>query len=1273
MPIKAQAQGNIELLVIYQDKYNPVQWRIVAEGFAQYKTNTGIPAKALGLEEIKNTYNGRDTAEKIKQAIYDEYLSNSNLKYVLLVGDCNIFPVRFYFMGWKQSGVARYGENCTLEKQYVFLPSDYYFADIDLSSGETTLGNSTWDFFWNANTSNLNSNLLIGEIYWDNLNPDGIGIYPEVAVGRVPSKTLDEFLAYIVKVMKYEREIRTSGGYHKVLFISDLYPNDEETNRDIGENVLGQGWDLTYLIEKAKNNETVKWFEIREGPGYSWVGELNYIDYNDTLPIIENYIPEFININSPQFINYNGHGWPGGWGGFFTSQNRNKDKYKYSNQVLDLTNEVPAIVFSAACDTAKFVNTDQKYFTKSDALNDLNAGLVKNGETQDLLNNVDSIAESLINNANGGAVVYIGDAVVAQSWAQDLNKYFFQAIANGTETVGDAWKNALKKYADEKVKNLRVERDGQTCNGQQDYNWRKRAWFEALLKYHLFGDPSLRVEGVTGVNDNTAPRITVDGWPGRYTSSNFSVRISANDDDSGIMAVGYRYRVGSNHWTHWQWGLPWEAGSNRPVGTVAHFPQGEDGEGLMLEVRAIDLAGNVSTRLYGTIFDSTSPDCRAEVKGDVVGHMISPIYPPPLPYWEPPKIYACPVIVELKTYDEISPVSISYKIDEEEDWLTIPRQSVSVRIPCDLHKPGIHDFVITYYATDAAGNRSEEKTVRLYVDTTLNLEELLWRTEEIGKLTAAKALREGVWVLQLAEEAFGGIPSRVKFDFRGPITAENRNPAWQHIGEAERIIIDGKAYWQSPKWNTSRLPTGWYEIRAVPGFSPFAEEKGVSFFIFVNNISPEKYHFDVEIKDREVRPGSKLRIKVSFSQEIGELTEPRLGLFLGPSLILEGKKEFRRKTLKPGEKWSEVFEFTLASELSPQDVELKAYLFAREVGLLKSRPIKFSIFPSNIKVSGRVTDTYGIPVRARVSLGDWETMTNKEGYYIFEDVPPGKYLLKVTPMDKRLRQVLPKEGVEIVSKGKDITQDFLFAVADKVAPWVSAGITWEDFVKSGCLFGFVADNPWGEGIREVKIAVIDQIQEKWWNPEAGQWVDAEYWFNVSDLKPVRELYSDISKSFPDLPQALLDGLKRLTAKSTNYRPILVWYYCFKDTAFLSKGSKIVKIKAVDAAGNIGYNELYNYEAYMIRASFEVIPIKGKLYTYRFVNRSVGWGAPYYYWDFGDGTTSQEVNPVHTYKSPGVYQVKLIVSTESQSDSATLKLSVTPFGSFMPRTIHGLHH
>lgn len=44
------------------------------------------------------------------------------------------------------------------------------------------------------------------------------------------------------------------------------------------------------------------------------------------------------------------------------------------------------------------------------------------------------------------------------------------------------------------------------------------------------------------------------------------------------------------------------------------------------------------------------------------------------------------------------------------------------------------------------------------------------------------------------------------------------------------------------------------------------------------------------------------------------------------------------------------------------------------------------------------------------------------------------------------------------------------------------------------------------------------------------------------------------------------------------------------------------------------------------------------FNVQFVNRSVG--AISYLWDFGDGKTSTEENPLHVYAAPGLYTVTL---------------------------------
>lgn len=51
----------------------------------------------------------------------------------------------------------------------------------------------------------------------------------------------------------------------------------------------------------------------------------------------------------------------------------------------------------------------------------------------------------------------------------------------------------------------------------------------------------------------------------------------------------------------------------------------------------------------------------------------------------------------------------------------------------------------------------------------------------------------------------------------------------------------------------------------------------------------------------------------------------------------------------------------------------------------------------------------------------------------------------------------------------------------------------------------------------------------------------------------------------------------------------------------------------------------------------------------------------YLWEFGDGTSSTEENPVHVYAQQGNYNVTLTVSNECGSNSITIPISTTPTG------------
>mgnify|MGYP003775021531 CR=1 FL=1 len=63
-------------------------------------------------------------------------------------------------------------------------------------------------------------------------------------------------------------------------------------------------------------------------------------------------------------------------------------------------------------------------------------------------------------------------------------------------------------------------------------------------------------------------------------------------------------------------------------------------------------------------------------------------------------------------------------------------------------------------------------------------------------------------------------------------------------------------------------------------------------------------------------------------------------------------------------------------------------------------------------------------------------------------------------------------------------------------------------------------------------------------------------------------------------------------------------------------------------------------------------------TLHFVNNT-GAGAWSYLWDFGDGTTSTEMNPVHTYNDLGDYDVMLTVYNELCASSVVRTVSILP--------------
>lgn len=86
------------------------------------------------------------------------------------------------------------------------------------------------------------------------------------------------------------------------------------------------------------------------------------------------------------------------------------------------------------------------------------------------------------------------------------------------------------------------------------------------------------------------------------------------------------------------------------------------------------------------------------------------------------------------------------------------------------------------------------------------------------------------------------------------------------------------------------------------------------------------------------------------------------------------------------------------------------------------------------------------------------------------------------------------------------------------------------------------------------------------------------------------------------------------------------------------------------------------DASEIIAEFNVLTIEEEIVTFK--NKSSN--ATNYAWDFGDGNTSTETNPVHNYSTIGSYEVTLTASNDNQSKNYSETIII---GSMIPDNLH----
>jgi len=448
------------LIITHEDFKNAL------EPLKEHKEQMGLPTKIVTWQELVEKFDGVDNPEKIKRGI-ESYI-DSHLKYVMLVGDVDKFPVRYC----KIHDDVNWGDS--------WEASDLYYANIYDNNGKF----DTWDSNHNGEfCERVTMNNPDGTY----MNRDRINANLNVVVGRLPASTSEEVTNYVNKVISYEDGLHHSWHYNNLMLVPGNDDNGDSYKYSSNlKNIVS-----SQILQEASNSNAQ----------YNIIKMYHNLDKDKIVDTINQGVG---------FINYAGHGAPTFW---YLDKTPNNQKYFGANAINSLDNEDKyPIVFSVACSTGRYIY-DKVYQTKDGSTFNLdkdcpykpqqgiqgclpapkadpNAKYAP--EPNDIQPNdyLESMAEEfLVKKPNSGAIAFIGSVAATQTPAQTLDRYFSAFYAKSiynnpksdTKRLGDIWHETIYMFKTNNVNlDAKVSRD-----------WKNSMNFAHLIKYHLFGDPSL--------------------------------------------------------------------------------------------------------------------------------------------------------------------------------------------------------------------------------------------------------------------------------------------------------------------------------------------------------------------------------------------------------------------------------------------------------------------------------------------------------------------------------------------------------------------------------------------------------------------------------------------------------------------------------------------------------------------------------------------------------------------------------------------------------------
>ena len=340
IPVDVISEQIPDYIIITNEELKPEFQRL-----ADWKTQKGVPTLIKRIEDIKSGYQGADLPEKVHAYLRECYLKWGEGLFVLLGGDVNIVPTRFYSQDNKE------------------FPSDAYYADLECD--------------WNANKNHLFKEKL------DNIK-NGRLCY----VGRAPVEDSVEASIFVNKVLAYE----------------------QMNNDDINKQYL-----LNHLVASA--------FIRKDNSYLSQGGQRGLNNYFDSIPDITNEWFLFDHYNCTcrnhnlQPIITNGEELNREH--FLSAlQNGGNSGLGYFHIVYHMDHSNPRCMGASVVDKGENI-----YASDVDGLtNGIYQQIVISGGCKPAMFNHDCIAESFLNNPNGGAVAFIGNA--NNGYSPEYSAYF---------------------------------------------------------------------------------------------------------------------------------------------------------------------------------------------------------------------------------------------------------------------------------------------------------------------------------------------------------------------------------------------------------------------------------------------------------------------------------------------------------------------------------------------------------------------------------------------------------------------------------------------------------------------------------------------------------------------------------------------------------------------------------------------------------------------------------------------------------------------------------